>query len=209
MIKRHGICKAFFGYRPKAGTRHTDFTAHKRSLARYDKLRSMTARDKLAGTLFQARAATNGAIGRLDSMPLVLRITCLASLGIGIVLLALSIVQVGSIGINDETLSWAEVRTAGYYPFLVICGLAMAVAGIGIWMRRGWSRWLVVLFGVFQGPIEIIYWRNHSQGGAGSPWGYCIGAAVGAGFFYWYLFHKQKNSFLIEAGYRAAQPSAI
>ena len=25
--------------------------------------------------------------------------------------------------------------------------------------------------------------------------GYCISAAVWAGFFYWYLFHRQKNSF--------------
>jgi hypothetical protein len=71
----------------------------------------------------------------------------------------------------------------------------MAVAGIGIWMRRGWSRWPVVLCGVFQGPIEIICWRSHSQGAAGSQWSYCIGAAVWAGFFYWYLFHKQKNFF--------------
>jgi hypothetical protein len=155
----------------------------------------MTARDKMVGTLFEARAATNGAICRLDSMPWVLRITCLASLGVGIVILVLSIVQVGSIGINNETLTWVEVKAAGYYPFLVICGLAMAVAGIGIWMRRGWSRWLVVLCGVFQGPIEIIYWRSHSQGVAGSQWSYCISASVWAGFFYWYLFHKQKNFF--------------
>jgi hypothetical protein len=155
----------------------------------------MTTRDKLAGTFFEARAATNGAISRLDSMPVVLRITCLASLGTGIIILALCILQVGSIGINGETHSWVEVRAAGYYPFLVICGLAMAVAGVGIWMRRGWSRWLVVLLGVCQGPIEIIKWRNHPQGGAGSPWNYCIGAAVWAGFFYWYLFHKQKKAF--------------
>jgi hypothetical protein len=155
----------------------------------------MTTRDKFAGTLLEARAATNGAIGRLDSMPLVLRITCLASLGVGVVILVLSIVQVGSIGINNEKLSWVEVRAAGYYPFLVICGLAMTVAGIGIWMRRGWSRWLVVLLCVFTSPIQIIDWRSHSHGGLGSQWGYCISAAVWAGFFYWYLFHKQKKAF--------------
>jgi len=155
----------------------------------------MTTRDKFAGTLLEARAATNGAIGRLDSMPLVLRITCLASLGVGVVILVLSIVQVGSIGINNEKLSWVEVRAAGYYPFLVICGLAMVATGIGIWVRRGWSRWLVVLCGVVQGPIEIIYWRSHSQGVAESQWSYIIGASVWAGFFYWYLFHKQKSFF--------------
>lgn len=155
----------------------------------------MTTRDKLVGTFFEARAAANGAIGRLDSMPWVLRITCLASLGVGVVLLVLNVFQVGSIGINNETLSWVEVRAAGYYPFLAIFGLAMSVAGIGVWMRRGWSRWLVVLFGAFQAPIEIIYWRGHSLGGSGSPWRYGISAAVWAGFFYWYLFHKQRNYF--------------
>jgi hypothetical protein len=155
----------------------------------------MTARDKMVRMLFEARAATNGVIGRLDGMPLVLRITCLAILGVGIAILALSIVQVGSIGINNEALTWVEVRAAGYYPFLAICGLTMAVAGIGIWMRRGWSRWLVVLCGVFQGPIEIIYWRSHSQSVAESQWSYSICASVWAGFFYWYLFHKQKSFF--------------
>jgi hypothetical protein len=69
-------------------------------------LRSMTVRDKMVGMLFAARAATNGAIGSLDGMPWVLRITCLASLGVGIVILALSLVQVGTIGINNETLTW-------------------------------------------------------------------------------------------------------
>jgi hypothetical protein len=111
----------------------------------------MSTRDKLAGTFFEARAAANGAIGRLDSMPWVLCVTCM--------------------------------RTG------------VVVAGIGIWMRRGWSRWLVVLFGALQAPIEIIYWRSHPLGGSGSPWRYCISAAVWAGFFYWYLFHKQKKAF--------------
>jgi hypothetical protein len=155
----------------------------------------MTMRDKLVGTFFEARAAMNGVVSRLDGMPWVLRITCLASLGMGIVMLVISIFQIGSIRINNETLSWGEVRAAGYNPFLVISGLAMAVAGIGIWMRRGWSRWLVVLLYVFPGPIEIIYWRNHAHGGKGLPWGYAIDAVVWAGFFYWYLFYRQKNAF--------------
>jgi hypothetical protein len=155
----------------------------------------MTARDKLVGTFFEARAATNGVLRRLDSMPMMLRIACVASLGTGIVMLALCLLQIGSIRINNERLSWLEVRTAGYYPFLVIGGLAMVVAGVGIWMRLGWARWLVVLLYVLPTPIEIIYWRSHAQGESQFPWGYGINAAVWAGFFYWYLFHKQKKAF--------------
>jgi hypothetical protein len=181
--------------RLKLGTGHTDMIDLRQPLPSYDKLRSMTTRDKLVGTLFEARAATNGVINRLDRMPLVLRVTCLATLCVGIVMLVLSIFQIGSVRINNETLSWVELRAAGYYPFLVICGLALAVAGVGIWMHRGWSRWLVVLLNVFASPIEIIYWRSHSQEGAGSPWSYSLSAAVWAGFFYWYLFHKRKNYF--------------
>jgi hypothetical protein len=72
----------------------------------------------------------------------------------------------------------------------------MTVAEIGIWMRRGWSRWLVVLVGAFQAPSEIIYWRSHSLDGLSTPWSYCIGASqFGPGLFYWYLFHKQNNAF--------------
>jgi hypothetical protein len=70
----------------------------------------------------------------------------------------------------------------------------MTMAGIGIWMRRGWSRWLVVLLYVFPIPIEIIYSRNHSRPN-GLSWGYCIEAVVWAGFFCWYLFYKQKKAF--------------
>jgi hypothetical protein len=105
------------------------------------------------------------------------------------------VLQIGSIRINKESLSWVEVRAAGYYPFLVISGLAMAVAGVGIWTRRGWSRWLVVLLYLFPAPIEILYWRSHSQSEFQFPWGYCINAAVWAGFFCWYLFYKQKAAF--------------
>jgi hypothetical protein len=87
----------------------------------------MTTRDKLVVKFLGARAATNGAFRRLDSMPLVLRLTFLASLSTGVVLLAVCVLQIGSIRVNKESLSWVEVRAAGYYPFLVISGLVMAV----------------------------------------------------------------------------------
>ena len=166
--------------RPKPGTRHTDPTGRKRSFASYDKLQPMTTGDKWMGKYFKARASINGSIRRLDGMPWVLRITCLASLCTGLALLVISIFQIGSFRVNDETLPWGQIRAAGYYPFLVISGLAMAIAGIGMWMRRGWSRWFVVLLYVFPIPIEIIYLRSHSPSN-GLPWSYGIEAVVWAG----------------------------
>jgi hypothetical protein len=121
----------------------------------------MTAGDKWMGTYFKARTSINACIRRLDGMPWLLRITCLATLCTGLALSVISIFQIGSFRVNDEILSWRQIKAAGYYPFLVISGLAMTTAGIGIWMRRGWSRWLVVLLYLFPIPIEIIYWRSH------------------------------------------------
>jgi len=99
----------------------------------------------------------------------------------------------GSFRANDEVLSWGQVRAAGYYRFLVISGLAMTIAGIGIWIRRGWSRWLVVLLYAFPIPIAIIYSRSHLRAN-GLPWSYGIEAVLWAGFFYWYLFYKQRKA---------------
>jgi len=156
----------------------------------------MHAFDKLIGTYLLVRTAVNLAITRLNRMPFVLRITCLASLFTGLTVLALSVVQIGFIGVLGEKLSWAQVRAAGYYPFLIIFGVAMTTAGIGIWARRGWSRWFVVLTYLFFIPVEIIHWRSHAEGNTELQWGYNIATAVcWAGFFYWYLFSKQKAAF--------------
>lgn len=81
--------------RPKPATGHTDMTGRKRSLASYDKLHPMTTGDKWMGTYFKARASINGSIRRLDGMPWVLRITCLASLCTGLALLVISIFKMG------------------------------------------------------------------------------------------------------------------
>src|ERR1700679_4334181 len=169
-------------------------TGRKRSLSSYDKLCPMATGEKWMGTYFKARALINGFICRLDSMPWVLRTTCLASLCTGVALSVISVFQIGSFRINSDVLSWVQIRAAGYYQFLVISGLAMTMAGIGIWMRPGWARWLVVLLYVFPIPIEIIYSRSHSRPN-GLPWGYGIEAVVWAGFFYWYLFYKQTRAF--------------
>ena len=81
----------------------------------------------------------SGAIRRLDRLPLLLRMTCLASLVGGVALLILSIFQLGLVRINNESFTWGEVKAAGYFPFLIICGLVLVVAAVGIWLRRGWS----------------------------------------------------------------------
>lgn len=151
--------------------------------------------DKLLGTFFKLQATINGLVRRLDSMALLLRIMCIASLCAGLALSVMSIFQIGSLRINDETLSWQQVRVAGYYPFVIVSALAVTAAGIGIWLRRGWSRWIVVLFYVITSPIEIIYWRSHTHGVHELPWSYGITAIASGGFFYWYLFYKQRDAF--------------
>ncbi|HVB56539.1 MAG TPA: hypothetical protein VNE63_08930 [Candidatus Acidoferrales bacterium] len=152
--------------------------------------------DKLVGMLVMARAAVNGVIARFEAMPLVMRLVCLASLCAGFMLLVISLLQVGSIRIFDETLSWSQVRAAGYYPFLVGSGLAMVVTGVGIWKLWKWSRWLVVLGYLIPLPIPLIYLRSHPQTGTDVMFTYAISAVVWAGFFYWYLFFKQKSTFV-------------
>jgi hypothetical protein len=155
----------------------------------------MATRDKLVGAYFEARAATKGVIRRFDSMPWLLRLLCIGSLGAGLAMLVICTFQVGTFGVHGEQLSWARIRAAGYYPFLVISALAMALAGLGIWLRRSWARWFVVSLPLIESPIEIIYRRSHLHADLGFPWGACIGAVVWAAFFYWYLFYNQKKAF--------------
>jgi len=50
----------------------------------------MTKRDKLLETYFETRGALNDLISRVDSMPWLLRITCLASVCVGLGLLVMS-----------------------------------------------------------------------------------------------------------------------
>src|SRR5271169_4756813 len=115
----------------------------------------MSTPDKWLGKYSATRSSINRARNRLAEMPGLLQTICVANMCIGIGFLSLCILQIGTFQINDETLSWEQLRAAGYYPFLIIDSLAMIVAGFGIWMRRGWSRWLVVLIYVITSPIEI------------------------------------------------------
>ncbi len=151
--------------------------------------------DKLLGMLIMARTVVNGVITRFEAMPLIMRLVCLASLCTGFMLLVISVFQVGSIRIFDETLSWSQVRAAGYYPFLVGSGLAMVVNGVVIWKLWKCSRWRVVLGYLIPLPIPLIYLHSHPQTGTDIMFTYGISAVVWAGFFYWYLFYKQKSAF--------------
>ena len=64
--------------------------------------------NRFTGTYFIARTAVNGAIERLNTMPMVLRITCAASLFTGLAVLVMSVIQAGKIGILGERLSWPQ-----------------------------------------------------------------------------------------------------
>jgi hypothetical protein len=155
----------------------------------------MTTGTKLLKRYLATRAAINDVVGRLRGMPWILRTTCLASLGVGLALLVMSIFQIGSVRIDDEALSWGQIRGEGYYSFLIVSALLLTAAGVGIWLHRGWSRWIVVLLYLITSPIEIISRWHHTRGTPGLPWDYGIEAVVWGGFFYWYLFYKQTKFF--------------
>lgn len=148
------------------------------------------------GVFFLFRTRVNAIIRTLEAMPTILRITCLASFLMGIVILVSTIPRIGRIQINGEALSAAELWSRGYGPFLVICGTAMALAGVGIFRRRGWSRWIVIFLYVIFSPIEIIYLRSHPQPMSDLVWVSNLAPGViWAAFFHWYLFYKQKKAF--------------
>lgn len=155
----------------------------------------MSYREKLVGTFCAVRNTMNGAVETVEAMPRILRLTCLANLFVGFFIFAQSVLQFGSVRIFGERLTWDQLRSEGYRPFFVICGIAMIAAGLGMMLRRGWSRWLVVFLYVFFSPIQIIYVHHHPQSPWITKWEFLAEGTIWAGFFYWYLFHKTSNSF--------------
>jgi hypothetical protein len=136
----------------------------------------------------------NRIIRDLEKMPLVLRLACISSFLMGVVVVPTTLLPVGGMRIIDETLSTAELWDKSYAPFLLIMGIAMILAGIGIFRGWGWSRWIVVLLYVFTAPVEYIYSRHHPNTAMFSTTN-LIPGVIWAAFFYWYLFHKQKKAF--------------
>lgn len=131
----------------------------------------------------------------LTAMPLILRLTVVAIFGTGAALLVAAVFRVGTFQIYDETLSGAQLWSEGYGSFFVIAGLIMVSAGVGTFKGRGWSRWLVVFLSLAMSPIPLIYSRHHSPQTAQLAWTFIVPAFIWAVFFYWYLFHKQKEHF--------------
>ena len=146
------------------------------------------------GFLTSLQMKSGGIIRDLENMPLILRFVCIASFLTGVVVALATMFPVGGMRINGETLSRAQLWEKGYVPFLLVAGTAMALAGIGIVRRWGWSRWIVVLLYVFTAPIQYIYARQHPNTVMFSAVD-LIPGVTWAVFFYWYLFHKQKKAF--------------
>ena len=131
----------------------------------------------------------------LMAMPVILRLTILASFGTGAALLVTTLFKIGTFQIYDETLTGDQLWSEGYGPFFVIAGLILMSAGLGTFKGRGWARWLVVFLSFAMSPIPLIYSRHHSMQAAHLVWAFVVPGFVWAAFFYWYLFHKQKEHF--------------
>lgn len=131
----------------------------------------------------------------LTAMPVILRLTVLATFCTGAAVLIATLFRVGTFQIYDETLSGEQLWSEGYGPFFVIITLIMIVAGLGILKGRGWARWLVLLIYVAASPVLFIYSRHHPSQNWYLVWSFVVPAFLWAAFFYWYLFHKQKAFF--------------
>jgi hypothetical protein len=131
----------------------------------------------------------------LAAMPRILRLIVLASFFTGTAVLIATVFRVGTFRIYDETLSGEQLWSEGYGPFFVIIALIMIAAGVGILKGRRWARWLVLLIYVAASPVLFIYSRHHPSQNGYLLWIFVVPAFLWAAFFYWYLFHKQKDFF--------------
>jgi hypothetical protein len=131
----------------------------------------------------------------LAAMPLILRLLVIASFCTGAAVLVATLFKVGTFQIYDETMSGEQLWSDGDGPFFVINALIMLAAGLGIFKRRVWSRWLVLLLYVAAAPILLIYSRHHPSQNGYLVWSFIVPGFVWAAFFYWYLFHKHKEFF--------------
>jgi hypothetical protein len=104
----------------------------------------------------------------LMAIPLILRLTILASFGTGAALLVTTLFKVGTFQIYDETLTGDQLWSEGYGPFFVIAGVILMSAGFGTFKGRGWSQWLVVFLSVAMSPIPLIYSRHQFHAGGSS-----------------------------------------
>jgi hypothetical protein len=131
----------------------------------------------------------------LSAMPLILKLTVMATFCTGAAVLVVTVFRFGTFQIYDETLSGEQLWAEGYGPFFVIIALIMLASGLGMFKGRRWSRWFVLFIYVAASPVPLIYSRHHPSQDAFLLWSFVASGSVWAAFFYWYLFHKQKEFF--------------
>jgi hypothetical protein len=96
-------------------------------------------------------------------MPLILRLTVLATFCTGAAVLVVTVFRVATFQIYDETLSGEQFWSEGYGLFFVIIALIMIAAGIGIFKGRGWSRWLVLFIGGRRHQADPMWHLDRAQ----------------------------------------------
>lgn len=96
---------------------------------------------------------------RVGGIPLLLRLTAVASLVIGFVFPLLPFIPGLTFNVSGTTLSWNELWDTGVAFALLMIGPLMLTVGAGILHRRRWVRWLLVVLPVLQLlPFQIVHW---------------------------------------------------
>jgi len=95
----------------------------------------------------------------LGTVPFVLRIAAIASLVLGVVLVLSPLLPGMSFNVDgtllDRVQMW-ETRVA--YAMLAV-GPLMIACGVGIFLRRRWSRFILLIMPVLQLlPFQIVHW---------------------------------------------------
>lgn len=96
------------------------------------------------------------------------------------------------VGIFDETLTVRELWAYGYAPFVVLIGVILLAASIGLLRGRSWSRWIIVFLYPLTIPFAVIYSLRHPESIGTLALQGVVAGSVHAAFCYWYLFCRER-----------------
>jgi hypothetical protein len=131
-------------------------------------------------------------IKKLLAMPRLLGLTIVLCFVFGLFMPFSVCSPSSSFTIFDQRLTGRDLWSYGYAPFLLLMALAFLVAAVGLFRGWGWSRWIIVLLYSSMIPFIFIFGRQHPDEMGGMIVQTVIMGGIWAGFWYWYLFRREK-----------------